>query len=95
MNLVIRDVRDTDEEVDPEVLYYTVQVMALYNPVDPAYFQYADIAVFYNRQDKFYRYVTGRFDTKPKAYAEVARLLRLGYPNDIFVKKVYRDDSRK
>jgi hypothetical protein len=95
MNLIVRDVRDTDEEVDPEVLYYTVQVMALYNPVDPAYFQYADIAVFYNRQDKFYRYVTGRFDTKPEAYAEVNRLLRLGYPTDIFVKKVYRNDSLK
>ena len=95
MNLVIKDVRDTDEEIDPEVLYYTVQVMALYNPVDPTYFQYADIAVFFNRADKFYRYVTGAFDTKLKAYGEVNRLLRLGYPTDIFVKKVYRDDSQK
>jgi len=95
MNLVIKDVLDTDEENDPEVLYYTVQVMALHNPVDPAYFEYADIAVFYNRQDRFYRYTTGRFDTKVKAYAELERLLRLGYPNDTFVKKVYRNDARK
>ncbi len=95
MNLIIKDVLDTDAEVDPDVLYYTVQVMALYNPVDPAYFEYADIAVFYNSQDRFYRYVTGRFDTKPKAYEELARLLRLGYPNDIFVKKVYRNDTGK
>jgi tetratricopeptide (TPR) repeat protein len=93
MNLVIKDVLDTDEEVDPDVLYYTVQVMALYNPVDPAYFQFAQISVFYNRVDKFYRYTTGRFDTKMKAYEELTRLLRLGYPNDIFVKKVYRNDT--
>lgn len=94
-NLIVKDVLDTDEEIDPEVLYYTVQVMALYNPVDPAYFEYAEISVFYNRNDKFYRYTTGRFNTKAEAYAEQARLLRLGYPNDIFVKKVYRNDSRR
>jgi len=94
-NLVVRDVSDTDEENDPDVLYYTVQVMALHNPVDPAYFQYAEISVFYNRVDRFYRYTTGRFNTKTEAYGELARLLRLGYPNDIFVKKVYRNDSGK
>ncbi|HOC49182.1 MAG TPA: hypothetical protein PKG68_10685, partial [Bacteroidales bacterium] len=78
-----------------DVLYYTVQVMALYNPVDPAYFEYAEISVFYNREDRFYRYTTGRFDTKASAYEEKDRLLRLGYPDDIFVKKVYRNDSGK
>jgi tetratricopeptide (TPR) repeat protein len=92
-DLTLKDVLDTDEEIDPDVLYYTVQVMALYNPVDPAYFEYADISVFYNRIDKFYRYTTGRFTTKRAAYDELTRLLRLGYPNDIFVKKVYRNDS--
>jgi hypothetical protein len=92
-DLTLRDVLDTDEEIDPDVLYYTVQVMALYNPVDPAYFEYADISVFYNPQDRFYRYTTGRFSTKRAAYDELTRLLRLGYPNDIFVKKVYRNDS--
>jgi hypothetical protein len=92
---VILDVRDTDAEFDPEVLYYTVQVMALYNPVDPDYFEYADIVVFYNRDDRFYRYTTGTFDLKSEAYAEKERLLRLGYPDDIFVKKVYRNDSGK
>jgi hypothetical protein len=94
-DLVIRDVRDTDAEIDPEVLYYTVQVMALYNPVDPEYFEYADIVVFYNSDDRFYRYTTGTFDLKSEAYAEKERLLRLGYPDDIFVKKVYRNDSGK
>jgi len=94
-DLIIKDVKDTDQEVDPNVLYYTVQVMALYNPVDPAYFEYAEIYVFYDREDRFYRYTTGKFDTKAKAYEEMRRLLRLGYPDDIFVKKVYRNDSRE
>jgi len=94
-DLVIRDVRDTDQEIDPDVLYYTVQVMALYNPVDPAYFEYAEISVFYNMDDRFYRYTTGKFNTKASAYEEKERLLRLGYPDDIFVKKVYRNDSGK
>ncbi len=94
-NLTLRDVSDSDEEIDPEVLYYTVQVMALYNPVDPAYFEFAEISVFYNLTDRFYRYTTGQFNTKRAAYEELGRLLRLGYPNDIFVKKVYRNDSGK
>jgi hypothetical protein len=94
-NLTLRDVSDSDEEMDPDVLYYTVQVMALYNPVDPAYFEYAEITVFYNIDDRFYRYTTGQFNAKRSAYEELNRLLRLGYPNDIFVKKVYRNDSGK
>lgn len=92
-NMVVRDVSDSDQETDPDVLYYTVQVMALYNPVDPAYFEHADITIFYNRDDRFFRYTTGKFDTKLKAYQELSRLLRLGYPSDIFVKKVYRNDT--
>ena len=94
-DMVIRDVKDTDETVEPDVLYYTVQVMALYNPVDPTYFEYAEISVFYNSEDQFYRYTTGRFDSKASAYEERDRLLSLGYPGDIFVKKVYRNDSGK
>jgi hypothetical protein len=92
-NLRLRDVSERDEEIDPEVLYYTVQVMALYNPVDPVYFEFAEISVFYNSEDKFYRYTTGTYSTRSAAYEELNRLLRLGYPNDIFVKKVYRNDS--
>ena len=92
-DLIVRDVKESDEDDDPDVLYYTVQVMALYNPVDPAYFEYADISVFYNRRDRFYRYTSGIFNSKTAAYTEKQRLLNIGYPDDIFVKKVYRDDS--
>ncbi|MCI0523522.1 MAG: hypothetical protein L0Y37_07710, partial [Bacteroidales bacterium] len=94
-NLSIRDVREGDADEDPDVLYYTVQVMALYNPVDPAYFDYAVITVYYTAEDRFFRYTTGKFETKIEAYVELARLLRLGYPTDIFVKKVYRNDTRR
>lgn len=89
-NVVVKDVLLTDAD-DANVLYYTVQVMALHNPVDPGYFKHASIKVLYNASDKFYRYTTGQFTTKEKAYAEKARLLRLGYPSDIFVKKVYKE----
>lgn len=92
-NAVLKDVRDTDPDSEPGVLFYTVQVMALYHPVDPDYFQFAEIEVFYNVEDRFYRYTTGRFDNRASAYAEMERLLKLGYPDDIFVKKVYRDES--
>lgn len=94
-NLSIRDVKDSDADEDPDVLYYTVQVMALYNPVDPAYFEHAAITVYYTAEDRFFRYTTGKFDTKFEAYVELARLLRLGYPTDIFVKKVYKNDTRR
>lgn len=94
-NLSFRDVKDSDADEDPDVLYYTVQVMALYNPVDPAYFDYAVITVYYTADDRFFRYTTGKFDTKLEAYIELSRLLRLGYPDDIFVKKVYKNDTRR
>lgn len=89
-DLIMKDVLSTDVE-DADILYYTVQVMALYNPVDPAYFEHATIRVFYNRFDRFFRYTTGQFATLQEAYAEKERLLNLGYPTDIFIKKVYRE----
>ena len=89
-DLVVRDVSASDV-ADPDILYYTVQVMALYNPVDPVYFEQAVIRVFYNGFDRFFRYTTGQFETLEEAYAEKERLLRIGYPTDIFIKKVYRE----
>jgi len=74
---------------DSDILYYTVQIMALYNPVDVSYFKYiTDIRVMYNEQDKFYRYTTGMFQTKEEAYALKSELIRKGYPDDLFIKKV-------
>ncbi|HPC98195.1 MAG TPA: hypothetical protein P5257_01045 [Bacteroidales bacterium] len=91
--LVIKGVKVSDaapaDTVDENFLYYTVQVMALHNPVDISYFKYInDMKVLYNDVDKFYRYTTGRFATREEALARRAELIRKGYPNDIFIKKV-------
>jgi hypothetical protein len=87
-NLNVNDIND-EKIKDSDILYYTVQVMALYNPVDVSYFKYIyDIRVMYNEQDKFYRYTTGTFQTKEEAYALKTELIRKGYPDDLFIKKV-------
>ena len=87
-NLNVSDVGDLNIK-DSDVLYYTVQVMALHNPVDVTYFKYiADMKVLYNDTDKFYRYTTGRFPTREDAYALRLELIRKGYPEEIFIKKV-------
>ncbi len=87
-NLIVRDVSDSDS-TNVDVLYYTVQVMALYNPVDVSFFRNTEVAVLYNSDDKFYRYTTGKFETKEEAYKRRERLITLGYPEEIFVKTVF------
>jgi hypothetical protein len=87
-NLNVSDVGDINIK-DSDVLYYTVQVMALHNPVDVTYFKYiTDMKVMYNDIDKFYRYTTGRFQTREEAYSLRLELIRKGYPEEIFIKKV-------
>jgi hypothetical protein len=89
-NLKVQDVTENDM-LDTTILYYTVQVMALYNPVDISYFKYvSDIKVLYNDADLFYRYITGYFDKKDDAYTHLNELIKKGYPDDLFVKKVSR-----
>ena len=89
-NFQVNDVTENDM-LDTTILYYTVQVMALYNPVDISYFRYvSDIKVFYNETDLFYRYTTGIFTKKDEAYVHKNDLLIKGYPDDLFVKKVAR-----
>jgi tetratricopeptide (TPR) repeat protein len=79
-----------DENVkESDILYYTVQVMALHKPVDVKYFKYIDdMKVLYNDLDKFYRYTSGRFKTREEAIARRSELIKKGYPEEIFVKKV-------
>ena len=87
-NLNVSDVSDNNIK-DSDILYYTVQVMALHNPVDVTYFKYiSDMKVLYNDSDKFYRYTTGRFTTREDAYSLRLELIRKGYPDEIFIKKV-------
>ena len=87
-NLNVNDISDRNIN-ETDILYYTVQVIALYNPVDVSYFKYInDIIVMYNDIDKFYRYTTGKFSTVDEARALKSELLRKGYPDDIFIKIV-------
>jgi hypothetical protein len=87
-NLKVNDATDK-KIIDADVLYYTVQVIALYHPVDVTYFKYIhDIKIMYNDADKFYRYTTGKFKNKEDAYSYRLELLKKGYPDQIFVKKV-------
>jgi hypothetical protein len=44
--------------------------------------------VMYNDVDKFFRYTTGRFTTREEASAWRLELMRKGYPDQIFIKKV-------
>jgi hypothetical protein len=83
---------DPSENVkDSETLFYTVQLIALYNPVDVSYFKdVSDVKVLYNNKDKFYRYTTGKFVTREEADSLKFELIRKGYPNDLFVKKVIK-----
>jgi hypothetical protein len=89
-NMRVNDVGDTNI-LDSDILYYTVQVMALYNPVDVSYFKYInDMKVLYNDADKFYRYTTGNLSTREEADALRLELISKGYLDDLFIKKVSR-----
>ena len=91
VNVNVSDITDGDDFDEDDVLYYTVQVMALYNPVDVSYFKYIDdLRVIYNPADYFYRYTTGVFETIEEADLWRIELLRRGYPEDTFVKRVTR-----
>lgn len=94
-DLRVSDVTENDQQ-DTTILYYTVQVMALYNPVDISYFRYvSDIRVFFNEDDFFYRYTTGVFNDKNDAYAHRDDLISKGYPDDLFIKKVTRGTGER
>ncbi len=87
-NMNVNDMNDSNIN-ESDVLYYTVQVMALYNPVDISYFKrITDMKVMYNDADKFYRYMTGHCATREEATRLRSELIRKGYPEDIFIKKV-------
>lgn len=88
VDMQVSDVDDSSIE-DVDILYYTVQVMALHNPVDVSYFTHiTDLRVLYNDDDLFYRYTTGMFETEEEATSWRDELIKKGYPDQIFIKKV-------
>ncbi|MBE9511589.1 MAG: PD40 domain-containing protein [Bacteroidetes bacterium] len=94
-SLLITDVETKDvneiDEANREILYYTVQLMALYNPVDISFFIGIDnVKVLYGK-DLFYRYTTGRLKTIEEAEQHRTEIINMGYPEEIFIKKVYQE----
>ncbi len=90
-NMSVSDVGDKNIK-DADILYYTVQVIALHNPIDVSYFKHiTDMKVLYNDTDKFYRYTTGRFSNREEAYSHRLELITKGYPEEIFIKKVSKE----
>jgi hypothetical protein len=90
-NMNVNDIGDNNIN-DTDILYYTVQVIALHNPVDVSIFKHInDLVVMFNDDDKFYRYTTGRFSTREEAYGLRRELIRKGYPDEIFIKKVSKN----
>ena len=93
-SLLITDVETKDgydtEADNRDILYYTVQLMALYNPVDISFFVGIDDVKVLFGKDLFYRYTTGRLETIEKAEQHRANIINMGYPEQIFIKKVYR-----
>jgi hypothetical protein len=88
MNMNVTDVTDLSDK-EEKILFYTVQVIALYNPVDISYFKHIDdLKIMYNDADRFYRYTTGEFLTSEDAHRWRLTLISKGYPAEIFVKKV-------
>ncbi len=86
----ISDVGASSPE-DTEILYYTIQLMALINPVDVSYFHdrgFEGAEIFYG-QDEFYRYVYGKFPTEEEAESVRQQIIQMGYA-DVFIKKVFR-----
>lgn len=85
----VKDISDIDK-TGREILYYTVQLMALYNPADVSYFVGLNVEVIYGK-DRFYRYTTGRLETVEEAEQLRTEIVNMGYPEEIFIKKVYRE----
>jgi hypothetical protein len=46
----------------------------------------------YNEADQFYKYTTGKYTTKEEAYRRRDELIGLGYPDDLFIQTVFREN---
>ena len=58
---------------------YTIQIMALKNPVDKKRFSNLPDVQVDQGDDSFYRYFTGNYTSYQQASTDLARLERLGY----------------
>jgi tetratricopeptide (TPR) repeat protein len=83
--------KSKDLELTPAVRqYYTVQIMALKNPVRADYFKNIDGLTIQVGYDGFYRYITGKFNSINEAKSDMIKLKSLGYKN-AFIRKYNLD----
>ena len=78
------------------LLYFTIQLMALLNPVDITYFKkvgFEDVKILFG-EDSFYRYIYGEFTNLEEAVNVRQEIIKMGYL-DVFVKKVYKKTLEK
>lgn len=89
-NVMITD-PDTITHKTADFLYFTVQLMALLNPVDVTYFNdhgFENVQILHG-EDQFYRYIYGQFTSLEEARTIRKEIIKMGYL-DVFVKKVFK-----
>ncbi len=77
--LIQQGYKDAFIRVYPTTGKYTLQIMALKNPVGIDFFANIPNVSVERGDDNLYRYFAGEFDTIEQAKVEMARILKLGY----------------
>ena len=91
-DLAVEDLGDVD--IDREVLYYTIQLMALMvRPVDVSYFSPLQNVRVILGKDGFYRYTYGEYASIEAAGEIKQQLIDMGFSSDLWVKRVYKEDQ--
>ena len=67
-------------------LFYTIQLMALSNPVDIGYFSNLKKVQIYHCKDSLTRYTVGKYNNYEKARKDLKKIVKSGYP-DAFIAK--------
>ena len=70
----------------PAASGYTIQLMALKNPVDIDFFGNQLAIEVTKSSDEYHRYTTGNYQTKEDAQLELAKIVGLGY-RDAFIRR--------
>jgi len=80
-------IRDQSEGDKFKPLTFTIQVMALRNPVDITYFRNLDSVTRFVGKDGFNRYVIGEYDSIEEALEELPVMRKKGY-EDAFIMSI-------
>ena len=72
-----------------ETKIYTIQLVALKNPVHISYFKEFDSVKKYIGTDRLHRYIFGEFKGISAAKEELKKIIKMGYP-DAFIMNINR-----